>query len=205
MGLSGSEPAPRPRAPRAILACLLVLLTAGIVRAGYPEGIAAYKKSDWTTALAELDPLAAGGHADAQFYLAYMYETGKGVDVDLARAAELYRASAEQGNEKAQFNLGAAYEAGRGVAVDPAEAHRWYLAAADQGFLRAQYKVAELYESGTGVEADLIQAYKWFALAGKPRYLDARKRRKRVADKMDLFEIAEADLQVRLWRAEHTD
>ena len=190
---------------RHLLVAAQIGLAWGVTHAGLAEGIAAYKAEDWTTALAELSPLAEAGNADAAFYVGYMFETGKGVNVDLARAASLYRGAAENGNDRAQFNLAAALEAGRGVGADPIEAHRWYLAAADQGFLRAQYKVAELFESGTGVEQDLIQAYKWFALAGKTRYLDSRKRRRRVADKMDLFEIAEADLQVRLWREAHAD
>ena len=38
-----------------------------------------------------------------------------------------------------------------------------------------------------------------FKLAGKDRYEDARKRKRRVANRMDPFQIAEADLRARQW------
>ena len=73
--------------------------------------------------------------------------------------------------------------------------------AADQGHTRSQYKVADLLESGAGgVEQDLIRAHLWFSLAARDRYEDAKRRRKRVAKQMDLFEIAEAEMLARQWR-----
>jgi TPR repeat protein len=186
-----------------VVAVAVVAIATPLAQAGRKEGIAAYKRGDWAAALAELSPLAEEGDALAQFYVGYMYESGKGVEADLEHAARLYRAAAEQGEEKAQFNLAAALESGRGVTLDLTEAHSWYLDSAERGFPRAQYKVAEMFESGVGTRQDLVQAYKWFAICGKQRYEDARKRRRRVAKRMDPYDIAEADLQVRLWRQTH--
>ena len=47
--------------------------------AGYEEGIAAYRIGDYSTALAELHPLADQGNADAQWTLGLMYAQGSGV------------------------------------------------------------------------------------------------------------------------------
>ncbi len=190
------------RRPVALTLALLVTIVAGATRAAADDlldGIAAYKAEDWATAIAKLTPLAEAGDAEAHFYLGYMYETGKGTPADLAQAIAHYQAASEAGESKAQFNLGAAYEAGRGVERDDEAAHRWYLAAAEQGFLRAQYKVAEMFEEGRGTESDLILAYKWFKLAGRDRFQDSRKRKKKVQKRLDLYEIAEGDLQARIW------
>ncbi len=59
-----------------------------------------------------------------------------------------------------------------------------------------------MYEQGVGTEQDLVQAYVWFKLAGQQRYEDARKRKKRVAKRMDPYAIAEADMLVRHFNAE---
>jgi len=74
---------------------------------------------------------------------------------------------------------------------------KWFRAAAEQGHTRSQYKLAEMYEQGEGTRKDDIQAYLWFKVAGQERYADARKRRKKVAKRMNLYQIAEADMLVR--------
>ncbi len=56
-------------------------------------------------ALAYVKPLVAKGNDDAQFYLAFMYETGRGVPVNQAEAVRLYKLSAAQGDADAQRNL----------------------------------------------------------------------------------------------------
>jgi len=55
-----------------------------------------------------------------------MYYEGKGVALDLTKAAKWYRKSAEQGNADAQFWLGTMYSEGKGVALDLTEAAKWY-------------------------------------------------------------------------------
>ena len=53
--------------------------------------------------------------ADAQFNLGLMYEGGRGVEQDNAKAAEFYCKAAEQGVVDAQFNLGLMCADGKGV------------------------------------------------------------------------------------------
>lgn len=61
----------------------------------------------------------------AQYQLAQMHIHGQGVPKDFAKAAKLYRLSANQGHQKAQFQLGMLYKKGHGVAQDYQEATRW--------------------------------------------------------------------------------
>ena len=62
-----------------------------------------------------------------------------------------------------------------------------------------------MYEAGRGTKPDLKQAYAWFSLAGELKYLDARKRSKRVAKQMHPNELALAQMRARHWKQEHRD
>lgn len=80
---------------------------------------------NYTKAVELLRPLAAKGNAVAQFKLAAMYYSGKGVPRDNKEAVRLYRLSAEQGNAVAQSNLATMYFKGEGVPKDFVLAHMW--------------------------------------------------------------------------------
>ncbi len=54
--------------------------------AGWDEGVAAYKRGDYATALREWRPLAEQGNAKAQYNLGVMYGNGVGVPQDEAQA-----------------------------------------------------------------------------------------------------------------------
>src|SRR5437016_1266347 len=93
-----------------------VLLSLGIALrawAGFDEGIAAFSRGDYATALREWLPLAQQGDANAQSSLGYMYVMGQGVPQDYALAAMWYRRAADQGDAKAQYNLGVMYHYGK--------------------------------------------------------------------------------------------
>ena len=142
--------------------------------------------------LLALAPLTA--HADFKSGLA-AYELG-----DYATALREWTPLAEEGMAAAQYNIGLIHHHGRGVEANPALALEWYLKAAESGYDRAQYRVAEMYEAGTGTakgKRDLVQARLWFMLAEGTKYLDAKKRRKRVAKQMSPEQIAMADMLVR--------
>ena len=93
--------------------------------AGFDEGVTAYNRGDYETALREMRPLAEQGNAPAQFNLGVMYLNGRGVPQDYAEAARWYRKAAEQGFADAQFYLGAMYGDGQGVPQDYIQAHMW--------------------------------------------------------------------------------
>ncbi len=89
------------------------------------EGVAAYKRGDYATALREYRKAAEQGVADAQFNLGLMYGNGHGVPQDYARAVKWYRKAADQGVADAQLMLGVMYGEGQGVPKDYAQAHMW--------------------------------------------------------------------------------
>jgi TPR repeat protein len=148
-----------------IVVLLIALSTAA--NAGYEEGVAAYNRGDFATALRELQPLAERGHAKAQFVLGFMHELGQGVARNPAEAANWYRKAAEQGEVAAQYNLSIMYETGEGVAKNIAEAAKWYRAAAQRGLVKAQARLGNLYANGQGVAQDLAEAAKWFRKAAE--------------------------------------
>ncbi len=71
---------------RIALAAVLLVMLVGPARAGFDEGVAAYGRGDYATALKEFRPLAEQGDADGQFNLGLMYELGRGVTQDYAEA-----------------------------------------------------------------------------------------------------------------------
>ncbi len=113
---------------------LLALLAALPATAqDYQKGVAAADLGDYATALREWQPLAAKGHANAQYKLGFMYEEGRGVPLNFIKAAKWYRKAAEQGHAVAQRSLGWKYEYGQGVPQDNVLAHMWFSLSAANG------------------------------------------------------------------------
>ncbi len=102
------------------------------------DGVAAYERKDYATALRLLRPLAERGDTRAQGGLGFMYTIGRGVPQDYAEAANWYLKAAEQGSAGAQNILGVMYLSGRGVPQDDAEAHMWFTLASAQSHEKAQ-------------------------------------------------------------------
>lgn len=123
------------------------------------------------------------GSAQAQYYLAGMYENGRRVLQDYGRAVQWYRQAANQGHVKAQVTLGFLYESGRGVSQDYTQAMAWYRKAADQGFAMAQFNIGTLYEKGRGVPKDDALAEQWYRKAADQGYAQALQR---LAEKDDV-------------------
>ena len=91
----------------------------------YQEGVDAYERGDYDTALKEFRPLADQGDPLAQATLGLMYAEGEGVAQDYQEAVRWYRLAVEQGHASGQFSLGAMYIAGQGVLKDYVLAHMW--------------------------------------------------------------------------------
>lgn len=66
----------------------------------FQQGFEAANKGDYQTALKLLQPLAAQGHAKAQFNLGTMYHNGEGVKRDLSKAKEWFRKACDKGNKR---------------------------------------------------------------------------------------------------------
>src|SRR5271156_2668971 len=103
----------------------------------FDDGLSAYRRNDFATALQIWRALAENGDALAQVYLGLLYLNGEGVPANPALAVMWYRKAAAQGNAAAQHNLGWAYENGRGVPQDFAQAVAWYRKSAEKGNLDA--------------------------------------------------------------------
>jgi len=86
----------------------------------------AYDRADYATALKIWMEQARTGDAEAQTYVAEIYEKGLGTAPDYELAAIWYRRAAEQGFSRAQLALGYLYEKGLGVEQDLAEAMNLY-------------------------------------------------------------------------------
>ena len=83
-----------------------------------------------------------------------------------ARAVELQRALAEDGDVEAQTRLGLFYLTGRGVQQDDAQAIQWFRKAAEQGDGKGQHFLGVMYHEGRGAKQDEAQALHWQVLGG---------------------------------------
>ena len=118
---------------RIIAAVALSFMLASPVWAGFDEGLAAYNRGDYATALREFRPLAEQGNAIAQYELGAMYDSGLSLPQDYTRAVKWYRKAAEQDLTIAQESLGHMYVRGHGVPQNFVKAHMWFNLAASQG------------------------------------------------------------------------
>ena len=84
---------------------------------------------------------------------------------DYKRAAELFRAAAEEGDPAAQNRLACMYMAGQGVAKDYDQARVLYRKAAEKDLAKAQANLGTLYFEGVGVRRDYLQALAWYSKA----------------------------------------
>ena len=104
----------------------------------------------------------------AQYNLAVHYYQGFGVEVDHAKAKELFELAAKSGEETTQAGLGMYYlnvEIGGKPYPWYKEGAKWHLLAAQGGNWYSQYTVATLYEAGLGVVRDPVEALKWFLIS----------------------------------------
>ena len=91
---------------RTFALAVLLIVTALPVTAGHKEGIAAYNRGDYRTALRAFKPLAAGGYAKAQLFLGVIYAKGQGVRRNYVLAYMWWSLAAAQGNKNAATKLG---------------------------------------------------------------------------------------------------
>ena len=84
------------------LVLVLMLAPACSENAGpYENGVAAYQRGDYASALKFWRPLAAQGNAYAQYNLGFMYDEGRGVPQDFVQAHMWFELAAAQGHEEA--------------------------------------------------------------------------------------------------------
>ena len=111
---------------RLVLTFTILIGLAAPAWADFQQGVDAYDRGDFATALKEFKLLARQSNAEAQAKLGIMYSKGLGVPQDYAQAFDWFRRAADQGNPGAQINLGTMYENGKGVIQDYVRAHMWF-------------------------------------------------------------------------------
>ena len=182
-----------------------LLYSAGSAWADFDDGVEAYNRGDYATALQEFRPLAEQGDAKAQFNLGFMYDNGQGVPQDDVEAAAWYHKAAEQGYADAQNTLGFMYADGEGVSPDVVEAVAWFRKAAEQGLSSAQFNLGLAHANGEGAPQDNVEAYKWLNLAAT--FADASTReefvdvRDSVAGRLTPQQLDEGQKLAREWFA----
>lgn len=97
---------------------------------------------------------ARRGWPRAQVTLGAILEREPPVNVNLARANDLYRAAAERGNAQAMWNLGVNHLGTKGGRRDTEQALHWLREAASRNHALASWALARLYLAGTLVERD---------------------------------------------------
>jgi TPR repeat protein len=81
----------------ALVACTMVAVIAGTTFAGpFEDGVAAYNRGDYATAMQLWQPLADRGDTSAQNNLGVMYERDEGVPQDYVRAHMWFSLAAAQ-------------------------------------------------------------------------------------------------------------
>ena len=119
------------------------------------DGIAAWQRADYSTAVAIWRPLAEKGDSDAAFNMGQAYRLGRGVTVDLALAQMWLERAAKAGHLDAQTTLGLLlFDSG---SRDPAL--EWLKQAAERGEPRAMLVYGTALFNGDGVTRDPVLAY----------------------------------------------
>ena len=204
LGYSKVIPADRGQTMRKLLIALgvcaaVTVCSLSAALADYEDGVSAYRRGFYATALKEFRVLAKQGDASAQFKLGLMYGKGQGVTQNLKEAVAWYRKAAKQGKVEAQNNLGLMYEFGLGVTKDYKEAIKLYRKAAEQGLSSAQYDLGAMYAKGHGVTQDYVQSYMWFYIAAANGFVKARKNRGIVERLINASDISKAQKLAKEW------
>jgi uncharacterized protein len=123
----------------------------------------AYVRGDYGKALTDLEFLANGGEARAQYDLGLMYDRGDGVQQSDGKAMYWYERAAAQGEPRAQYNLGLMHLNGQGISPDPVKAYYWISLSANRGNVRARdardYVAEQLSREQIAAANTLIKEY----------------------------------------------
>jgi TPR repeat protein len=137
--------------------------------------MAAMTQSDFQTLLSQ----AQAGNAEAQFWLAGIYQAGKLVPQDRAQAETWMLRSAEAGYPRAQMfmgmgNVSPSCDRDPDCERDPATAEMWMKRAAAKGDPEAQFWLGTGYEQGWFGTPDFTKALAWYRKAAGQGHPDAQ-------------------------------
>ncbi len=154
---------------------------------------AAYQAKNYDAARPLMAFLAACGSPTGCFYLARMYEVGRGVAVCEPLAAELYTRAGDGGIPQAHVNLAWMHLDGRGVNKDPAAAISLFVKAAKGRHYGAADALSLLHARGEyGIRVDRVVAFAWSTVAGKLKSPDAPRISKALASSLSAHDLSVA-------------
>ncbi|HEX7774905.1 MAG TPA: tetratricopeptide repeat protein [Parvibaculum sp.] len=142
----------------------------------FDAGIIAYKAGDVTSAVADWDKAAGGGHAIAAYLLGQLYENGNGVTKSEGMAFRYYKQAAALGQIDAMIKAGIVYRDGNkeiGVKRNYESAVELFEKAAIAGSSEAQFRLADMYRRGLGVPVSRSESLRWLILSGGKHYVPA--------------------------------
>ena len=146
---------------------------------------------------------SAQGSASAKKRLADQYAHGECVSQDIAKAAALYKESAELGDAEAQYEFALFVLEGKEVPMDSAAAAGWLERSARQDNSQSQYALGSLYVQGRGVPKNLVEGYKWIRISGSETDRHTNDVLALVARSMTQDQIKKAKAEARVWRKAH--
>jgi len=117
------------------------------------------------------------GHNSPYFVyaLGVVFEIGKEVERDYAKAKILYEMASKRGSAKAWYRLGGLYEYNKGVEQNYEKAAYYYNNGAKGGYAQSQFAMGRLYYFGKGVKSNHEKAYKWMNIAKRQGNKDAKR------------------------------
>jgi TPR repeat protein len=136
----------------------------------YRQAVEFYNAGQFAQAAAAFLLAAQDRHAESQYILSTLYDSGNGLPQDDAQSAHWEQQAAEQGHPYAQANLCFRLHAAKNYA----EAFTWCQRAADGNLAWAQYNLGLLYHNGEGVGPDDAEAAHWYRLAATQGFADAQ-------------------------------
>ena len=189
---------------RLLLGAIIITIFAAPVQAeSFKQAKKFYASADYSAAIAELQPLAKAGNADANNLLGEMYLHGLGVQTNIAKAKSLFESGARtghlaslnnldsildaeyklelktieplatSGNAAAQNRLGRMYEFGQGHDINPKLAFAWYQKAAAKNNMEGKMNLARSYNFGLGTEQDFIKAEAGYLANAQAGHIDS--------------------------------
>lgn len=146
---------------------------AGAAPAGDPVLMAELDALPEAAASGALKAAAAQANPLALYEIGARFTEGRGVEIDLVRAASWYQRAADMGHAPSQYRIANFYEKGSGVERDLAAAKKWYQMAAEQGNASAMHNLAVLYATA-GAAPDFASAANWFERAAEVGVRDSQ-------------------------------
>jgi len=138
----------------------------------YRQAVSDYNANNFAEAATSFRLAAEQGHAESQYILSTMYDSGLGLLKDDTQTAYWERKAAEQGHAYAQANLSFRYYA----AHDFAEAFAWCERAAHSNLAWAQYNLGLMHRKGEGVQQSNTEAAHWYRLAATQNFPEAQQK-----------------------------